>query len=46
MDFRLEPFNLFNHGRLNNPVTINNKNFGKITSSQDPRMTRPPKVNF
>jgi hypothetical protein len=48
MDFRLEAFNLFNHTRLNNPnTTINNNNFGKITSSQDPRIMQAAlKVNF
>ena len=48
MDFRLEAFNVFNHARFNNPnTTINNNNFGKITTAQDPRILQAAlKFNF
>lgn len=48
MDFRLEAFNLFTHTRLNNSkTTINNNNFAKNTSLQDPRIKQAAlKVNF
>ena len=48
MDFRLEAFNLFIHTRLTKPNTaINHNNFGKITSSQDPRIMQAAlKVSF
>ncbi len=48
MDFRLEAFNVFNHARFNNPnTTINNNNFGRITTAQDPRIMQAAlKVNF
>ena len=48
VEFRLEAFNLLNHARFNNPnTTINNNNFGKITTAQDPRIMQAAlKVNF
>jgi hypothetical protein len=48
MDFRLQAPNLFIHTRLNKPNTaINHNNFGKITSSQDPRILQEAlKLNF
>jgi hypothetical protein len=48
MDFRLEAFNVFNHARFGNPnTTINNNNFGRITTAQDPRIMQAAlKLNF
>jgi hypothetical protein len=39
LEFRAEAFNLPNHVNPNNPVTaLNNQNFGKILSANDPRI--------
>lgn len=39
LQFRWEIFNLINHVNLNNPTTaLNNSNFGRITSADDPRI--------
>jgi Carboxypeptidase regulatory-like domain/TonB dependent receptor len=39
VEFRVEAFNVANHVNPNNPsASLNNQNFGKITSAQDPRI--------
>jgi hypothetical protein len=39
IDLRAESFNVLNRFRPNDPnTTLNNTNFGKITSAQDPRI--------
>jgi hypothetical protein len=39
VQFRAEAFNVLNNFRPNTPnVTLNNANFGKITTAQDPRI--------
>ena len=41
VEFRAEAFNLPNHLNPENPVTaLNNAEFGRITSAQDPRIVQ------